>query len=104
MGPPSCMNIKKIVGLNVHRLRRAKGEKWTQSKLAGEARISLVYVSEIERFMRDPSISVMIRLANALDATVEELIKPLPAGYVRPKNLPRGPNVHHQGRRVAKKK
>jgi transcriptional regulator with XRE-family HTH domain len=95
------MNVQRIVGLNVHRLRRARGPKWTQMKLAAEARISLVYVSEIERFLRDPSIGVMMRLAKALDVTVEDLIKPIPPGYVRPKDLPRGPNVHHQGRKRA---
>lgn len=96
------MNIRRTVGLNVHRLRRAKGEKWTQLKLASEARISLVYVSEIERFIRDPSISVSVRLAKALGVSIEELIKPIPPGYVRPENLPRGPNVHHQGRKARK--
>ena len=98
------MNIRRTVGLNVQRLRHARKPEWRQSKVAADARISLVYMSEIERGLRVPSIAVMMRLAKTFNVSLDELVKPIPPGYVPPEKLPRGPNVHHQGRRTKAKK
>jgi transcriptional regulator with XRE-family HTH domain len=96
------MNIRRTVGLNVLRIRHARKPEWRQAKVAADAKISMVYISQIERGKRTPSIAVMIRLAKALSVSLDELVKPIPPGYVPPKKLPRGPNVHHQGRKVRK--
>ncbi len=61
----------------------------------------MVYISQIERGKRMPSIAVVIRLAKALKVPLDELVKPIPPGYVPPRKLPRGPNVHHQGRKLS---
>jgi transcriptional regulator with XRE-family HTH domain len=98
------MNIRKTVGLNVQRLRHARKPEWRQAKVAADAKISMVYISQIESGKRAPSIDVMIRLAKAFNVSLDELVKPIPPGYVPPKKLPRGPNVHHQGRKRAKAK
>lgn len=60
------------LGRNVKRLRLARG--LTQEKLAVDAEIDLTYMGGIERGRRNPSLLVMVRLANALGAEVTELL------------------------------
>ncbi len=91
------MELGKLLGLNIQRFRIAR--RWTQERLSAKAGVSLVYVSEIERGKRNPSFEVVARFAKAFGVTLDELVQPLPPDYVPPKNLPRGPNVHHQGRK-----
>ena len=59
------MDWGKIVGMNVRRLRVER--KLTQEQLAHEAGIDLTYVGGIERGRRNPSVSVLSRLASSLD-------------------------------------
>ncbi|MGH6870333.1 MAG: helix-turn-helix domain-containing protein [Rhizomicrobium sp.] len=93
------MNFRRLVGLNVQRLRLGRNPQWSQQTLAAEAKITLAYVSGIERGKRNPSLHVAMRLAKALAVDVNEFLRPLPPGYKPPKNMPRGPNVHHRGRK-----
>ena len=65
-----------MVGLNVRRLRQAKG--LTQEQLAFEAKIDLTYVGGIERGRRNPSLLVIARIALALGADPAELVTPNP--------------------------
>jgi len=58
---------QKIVGSNVRALRIAKG--LTQEELAFEADLDLTYVGGIERGKRNPSLMVMVNLAEALGVT-----------------------------------
>lgn len=62
-----------IVGNNVRRLRLAKS--MTQEVLAFEAELDLTYIGGIERGRRNPSLIVMARIADALDANLAEIIK-----------------------------
>jgi len=55
---------RSIVGGNVRRLRQAAG--LTQEQLAFAAEIDLTYVGGIERGRRNPSLLVMVRIADAL--------------------------------------
>lgn len=64
---------REVVGRNVRRLRENRG--MTQEQLAFEARIDLTYVGGIERGRRNPSLMVMVRLADALEAELKELLK-----------------------------
>jgi transcriptional regulator with XRE-family HTH domain len=64
---------RQIVGNNVRRLRRAA--EMTQEKLAFEASIDLTYVGGIERGRRNPSLLVMARIADALNAAPEDLVR-----------------------------
>ena len=61
-----------IVGRNVRRLRQQKG--LTQEQLAFEAKIDLTYMGGIERGKRNPSLMVMVRIAQALSAPLAKLI------------------------------
>ncbi|MFC5372947.1 helix-turn-helix domain-containing protein [Brevundimonas faecalis] len=70
------MDWKAVVGGNVRRLRTERG--LTQEQLAFEAGIDLTYEGGIERGKRNPSLMVMVRVAEALGVTPSELLKPLP--------------------------
>lgn len=55
---------RAIVGRNVRRARLHA--KLTQEQLAYEAQIDLTYVGGIERGVRNPSLMVIARIADAL--------------------------------------
>jgi transcriptional regulator with XRE-family HTH domain len=56
-------------------LRRLRGEKgWSQEAFAFEAKIHRTYVSDIERGARNPTITVVEKLAVALGVTVGQLL------------------------------
>ncbi|MEA2998632.1 MAG: hypothetical protein QOK17_465 [Sphingomonadales bacterium] len=65
-------NWKSLVGGNIRRLRLAKG--LTQEQLAFEAKIDVTYVGGIERGVRNPSLLVMVRIADALEAGLADFI------------------------------
>jgi transcriptional regulator with XRE-family HTH domain len=69
------MDIRRQLGLNVQRLRRARG--WSQEEFAERAGLHRTYISGVERGVRNPTITIVGRLAEALEATIGEL-----AGYV----------------------
>ncbi|MET0183649.1 MAG: helix-turn-helix transcriptional regulator [Caulobacterales bacterium] len=55
------------------RLRLAKG--WSQEELADEAGLHRTYVSGVERGVRNPTIEVLERFADALGVTASELLR-----------------------------
>jgi len=65
------MDIRRRLGLNVRRLRRARG--WSQEEFAERAGLHRTYVSGVERGVRNPTITIVERLAEALEATIGEL-------------------------------
>lgn len=68
------MDIREQVGQNVQRFRQQK--KLSQEDLAFEAEIHRTYISGVERGVRNPTVTVLERIANALDVEVWELLKP----------------------------
>ena len=66
------MDIHTRLGQNVRRLREAKG--WSQEDYADRAGIHRTYVSDIERGRRNPTISVIEKLAKPLEVTAGQLI------------------------------
>lgn len=67
------MDIRKQVGLNVKRIR--KENNWSQEELAFETGLHRTYVSGIERGIRNPTVTIIARLAVALDVEPDELLK-----------------------------
>ncbi|MBP0441307.1 helix-turn-helix domain-containing protein [Tianweitania sediminis] len=65
------MDVRIRVGLNLQRLRKARG--LSQEELAHAADVHQTYVSDLERGKRNPSILVLDRLAKALDADLVDL-------------------------------
>ncbi len=66
------MDIRKRLGLNLKRLRAAKG--WSQERFAFEANIHRTYISDLERGARNPSIVLLEKLAVPLCVPASELI------------------------------
>ena len=68
------MDIRRQVGLNVQRIRRTRG--WSQEELAFESGLHRTYISGIERGARNPTITVLKELADALGEPPSTLLKP----------------------------
>lgn len=66
------MDIRGRLGANVKRLREAKG--LSQEELAFQADMHRTYVSGIERGKRNPTVTVLERLAKPLGVTAGELL------------------------------
>ena len=67
------MDIRQRLGRNVRRLR--EGKALSQEAFADEAGIHRTYVSDIERGARNPTVTVVERLAIALGVTASELVQ-----------------------------
>lgn len=68
-----------VLGKRIRETRRNK--KVTQERLAELAGISVVYVSELERGLKSPSIDVFSQIASALDVSADYLLRDvLPTG------------------------
>jgi transcriptional regulator with XRE-family HTH domain len=55
------MDVRERVGLNLQRLRREKG--LSQEELADRANIHQTYLSGVERGKRNPTVTVLQRIA-----------------------------------------
>jgi transcriptional regulator with XRE-family HTH domain len=66
------VDIRTVLGANVRRLRRAKG--WSQEQFADEAGIHRTYVSDIERGARNPTVTIVQKLANSLQVSPGALL------------------------------
>jgi transcriptional regulator with XRE-family HTH domain len=66
------VDIHKRLGANLKRLRTAKG--WSQEQFAFEAGIHRTYISDLERGARNPTISVVQRLADCLGVGAGQLL------------------------------
>lgn len=66
------MDLRQQLGLNVERLRRSLG--LSQEELAFEAKIHRTYISGVERGVRNPTVTVIARLAGALKVEPAELL------------------------------
>jgi transcriptional regulator with XRE-family HTH domain len=66
------MDVRARIGRNMKRLRAAKG--WSQEELADRAGIHRTYVSGVERGVRNPTATVLEKLAIALGAKMSALL------------------------------
>ena len=64
--------IRARLGQNVRRLREAKG--WSQEDYADRAGIHRTYVSDIERGKRNPTVTVVEKLAKPLEVEPGRLL------------------------------
>ena len=65
-------DVKKLVGQNVRRLPAEAG--LSQEKLALEAELDRTYVSGVERGVRNPTVTVLARIAKALKTDPDKLL------------------------------
>src|SRR6266487_4844581 len=87
---PAKMNLLKIIGKNVARIRREK--KLSQEQLAYLADIDRTYIGYIENAKYNVTISKLEQIAEALEVSVSELIneyvsKPEQIEITSPQNL-----------------
>lgn len=68
------MDMRKLVGRNFARLRREKG--LTQEQIEERSGLSQQYLSGLERGKRNPTVITLYELAQALDVSHVELVKP----------------------------
>jgi transcriptional regulator with XRE-family HTH domain len=72
------MDVRKRLGANVRRLRKETG--LSQESFANEFGVDRTYVSGIERGVRNPTVSIVARLADALGVDVQDLFDPIAEG------------------------
>lgn len=67
-------NVKelKIIGKNISRIRKER--KLTQEDLCGIAEIDRSYLSELENGKMNVTISSLVKIADALDIELKELL------------------------------
>lgn len=68
------MDMRKLVGRNFARLRRAKG--LTQEEIEERSGFSQQYLSGLERGNRNPTVITLYELAQALGVSHVELVTP----------------------------
>jgi|TARA_R100000049_G_C1956050_1_gene111132 transcriptional regulator with XRE-family HTH domain len=66
------MDVRCRLAVNMKKLRKERG--WSQEALAGEARLDRTYVSGIERRVKNPTITVVERIAMALGCKLGDLL------------------------------
>ena len=71
------MDMRKLVGANLTRIRLEKG--LTQEQLADVSGFSQQYLSGVERGRRNPTIVTIYELATALGVSHVDLVAPGPA-------------------------
>lgn len=70
----SRMDMRKLVGDNVCRIRKEHG--LTQEQLSELSGLSQQYISDLERGKRNPTIVTIYELALAMEVTHVDLITP----------------------------
>ena len=66
------MDVRARLGRNLRRLREEKG--WSQEAFAEEAGIHRTYVSDIERGARNPTITIVEKLARPFGVTAGSML------------------------------
>ena len=66
------MDVRQRLAVNVKRLRKERG--WSQEALADEADLDRTYVSGIERVLKNPTVTVVDRIAKALGCPLGALL------------------------------
>ena len=67
-----AVDVRRRLAANLKRLRADKG--WSQEKFAFEANIHRTYVSDLERGARNPTITVVEKLAVPLGVSASDLL------------------------------
>ena len=67
------MDIRKRFGRRLRELRESRG--WSQEEFADIAGLHRTYVSAVERGVRNPTLSVLERLAKALELSFSDMME-----------------------------
>lgn len=66
------MDVRQRLAANMKRLRKQRG--WSQEALAAEAGLDRTYISGIERKVKNPTVTVVDRVAVALNCRLGDLL------------------------------
>lgn len=66
------MDVRRKLGARVQRLRQAQG--LSQDELADRADLHRTYISGVERGVRNPTVTVLEKLAHGLQTPLPELV------------------------------
>jgi len=66
------MDVRDRLAANMKRLRKERG--WSQEALADAAGLDRTYISGIERKVKNPTITVVGRIAVALECRMGDLL------------------------------
>jgi transcriptional regulator with XRE-family HTH domain len=66
------MDVRDRLGRNLRRLRQEKD--WSQEELAHASGLHRTYISDLERVARNPTITVVDRLAQTLGVSIGQLL------------------------------
>jgi transcriptional regulator with XRE-family HTH domain len=69
-------DLTEILAVRVRQIRNGRG--WTQEELADRVGLSVRYIGQVERCQASPTVSVLGRLAGALEVEPETLLKRMP--------------------------
>jgi len=72
--PSAALDMRKLVGRNAARLRKAAG--LTQEQLAERSGFRQQYISDLERGRCNPTVVTLYELAGALGVSHVELVRP----------------------------
>ena len=82
------MDGRKLVAWNLRRIRVRRG--LSQEALAADADVDRAYVGRLERGIENPTVSLLGRLADALDVAISEFFVVPRPGDAAPKPLKGG--------------
>lgn len=68
------MDMRKLVGSNLSRIRRERG--LTQEQLEARSGFSQQYLSDLERGRRNPTVVTLFEIAQALGVDPREFLRP----------------------------
>ena len=71
---PLRMDMRRLVGRNVRRIRELKG--FTQEQFADQSGFSQQYISGLECGRRNPTVVTLYELAQALGVSHMDLVRP----------------------------
>jgi transcriptional regulator with XRE-family HTH domain len=66
-------SVAELFGTSLREIRKQRG--LSQERLAELTGLSTNYVGEMERGLKAPGLSVIVRLARALDVSINELLR-----------------------------
>jgi len=66
------MDIRKHVGINVRRLREGRD---LSGGIGVRSRVARTYISGVERGVRNPTVTVVAKIAKALGVTPDQLFR-----------------------------
>lgn len=66
------MDVRERLGRNLRRLRQERA--WSQEDLADASGLHRTYISDLERVARNPTITVVERLAQSFNVPVGRLL------------------------------